>query len=305
MASTFVAGVIVGILLWQIFFFVCTTMLRRPPMMAPMMAPIPSPMKRNSLLDNSCRIYAITVTCRRSTQAPDLVRISQTLRSVPNIFWIIYEVAPAPSQLVQDILSRSQISHRYMHVHDRRNSSRSCERTLLYLEALEWLRKSITLPTGTVIFINEQHVYHHQLFREIRCTRSISVFPVGLEGTILSNRIRISTPILKEGKVVAVAGSALFLSGTAFSLRLLQLSPTYIGAAGERFLNSTSTVAHLSLSLMDLVPVAKNCTQILTWNTQTNYYATFPHFSALHKSLPQHIPLSHTNLVRLYRSMSQ
>ncbi|XP_064475898.1 galactosylgalactosylxylosylprotein 3-beta-glucuronosyltransferase 3-like isoform X2 [Ornithodoros turicata] len=286
MASTFVAGVIVGILLWQIFFFVCTTMLRRPPMMAPMMAPIPSPMKRNSLLDNSCRIYAITVTCRRSTQAPDLVRISQTLRSVPNIFWIIYEVAPAPSQLVQDILSRSQISHRYMHVHDRRNSSRSCERTLLYLEALEWLRKSITLPTGTVIFINEQHVYHHQLFREIRCTRSISVFPVGLEGTILSNRIRISTPILKEGKVVAVAGSALFLSG-------------------ERFLNSTSTVAHLSLSLMDLVPVAKNCTQILTWNTQTNYYATFPHFSALHKSLPQHIPLSHTNLVRLYRSMSQ
>ncbi|CAN7980098.1 unnamed protein product [Ixodes pacificus] len=45
-------------------------------------------------------VYVVTPTYRRPTQAPDLLRVSQSLMLSTNVFWVVVEDATRRSELV-------------------------------------------------------------------------------------------------------------------------------------------------------------------------------------------------------------
>lgn len=54
-------------------------------------------------------IYAITPTYKRYVQKAELTRISQTLKLVPNIHWIVVEDSEEKTDLVRNILLESKL----------------------------------------------------------------------------------------------------------------------------------------------------------------------------------------------------
>lgn len=54
-------------------------------------------------------IFIITATYLRPTQLPDMTRLANTLRLVPDVFWIVVEDANKKSRIIEDLLRRSQI----------------------------------------------------------------------------------------------------------------------------------------------------------------------------------------------------
>nr|XP_027209505.1 galactosylgalactosylxylosylprotein 3-beta-glucuronosyltransferase S-like [Penaeus vannamei] len=59
--------------------------------------------------------------------------------------------------------------------------------------ALAWIRKNDKM--GVVYFAAGDNVYDCRIFEEIRSTRGVSVFPVGL-----AKDLQLSTPVVKEGR---------------------------------------------------------------------------------------------------------
>lgn len=54
-------------------------------------------------------IYAITPTYKRYVQKAELTRISQTLKLVPNIHWIVVEDSEEKTDLVRNVLLESKL----------------------------------------------------------------------------------------------------------------------------------------------------------------------------------------------------
>lgn len=54
-------------------------------------------------------IYAITPTYKRYVQKAELTRISQTLKLVPNIHWIVIEDSEEKTDLVRNLLLESNL----------------------------------------------------------------------------------------------------------------------------------------------------------------------------------------------------
>nr|XP_023029805.1 galactosylgalactosylxylosylprotein 3-beta-glucuronosyltransferase I isoform X1 [Leptinotarsa decemlineata] len=59
-------------------------------------------------------IYAVTPTYYRYVQRAELTRISQTLRLVPNIHWIVIEDSETKSDLVRHVLAESQLAFTHL-----------------------------------------------------------------------------------------------------------------------------------------------------------------------------------------------
>uniref|UniRef100_A0A8W7PYZ7 Galactosylgalactosylxylosylprotein 3-beta-glucuronosyltransferase n=1 Tax=Anopheles coluzzii TaxID=1518534 RepID=A0A8W7PYZ7_ANOCL len=105
---------------------------------------------------------------------------------------------------------------------------------------------------------------------EIRYTKKVSMFPVGLIGDY-----GISSPIVRNGRVEGFFDSwpakrkwPVDMAGFAVSLEYLALSPNATmpfkaGYEEDEFLKS------IGLKLEDIEPKARNCTEILVWHTQT------------------------------------
>lgn len=54
-------------------------------------------------------IYAITPTYKRYVQKAELTRVSQTLKLVPNIHWIVVEDSEEKTDLVRNLLLESKL----------------------------------------------------------------------------------------------------------------------------------------------------------------------------------------------------
>lgn len=213
-------------------------------------------------------IYYITPTYPRPEQIPELTRLGHTLMHVPRIHWIIADDQSLCSTNVLNLLRRTglpftHISSPKPYVYKGTNFPRGVSNRRA---ALVWLRENVR--EGVMYFGDDDNTVDLQLFDEIRRTKKVSMFPVGLIGDY-----GISAPIIKDGKVVAFfdswPGSRTFpvdMAGFAVNIEFLTPTATMPYSAGheeDKFLMS------LGIKLDDIEPLADNCSKVLVWHTKT------------------------------------
>lgn len=219
-------------------------------------------------------LYIITPTYDRPTQIPDLVRLSNTLRNVRNLHWIVVEDGLNLSNHVKSLLQDSKILYTYLSAS---SPSSYVKRRLKGIaqrnKALSWIRKNHQKGLDAVsYFADDDNSYTLELFSEIRKTKKISVFPVGFTGGDMT----FQAPMIENGKVVGfyawahdIRVFAVDMAGFALNVRVLfdyqKMMFSYTTPAGmneEYFLKQCCTVDELE-------PLANNCTKILVWHIRT------------------------------------
>ncbi|XP_015781385.1 galactosylgalactosylxylosylprotein 3-beta-glucuronosyltransferase 1 [Tetranychus urticae] len=250
-------------------------------------------------------IFVITPTYTRPTQMADMTRLAQTLMLVKNIFWIVTEDSHLLNQQVADLLNRTNIPHIQLlgprpKTHLDKRSGRGVSNRLV---ALQWLRTTFANESnaqGVIYFADDDNAYDIKVFEEMRDTKKVSVWPVGLIA-----KIGLSTPILNltTGKVVGFHDPfmgrrkfAVDMAGFAVNLNLFlskpkAIMPYKVGYEEDYFIRS------LGVTIDDLEPKANNCTQILVWHSKTQP-GKDPEFVNLKKEIS-----NSTNLVQLYTNV--
>uniref|UniRef100_A0A3B3Z711 Galactosylgalactosylxylosylprotein 3-beta-glucuronosyltransferase n=1 Tax=Periophthalmus magnuspinnatus TaxID=409849 RepID=A0A3B3Z711_9GOBI len=144
-------------------------------------------------------------------------------------------------------------------------------------EGLRWLREHRRASLGgaseqgIVYFADDDNTYSLQLFQEMRNTQKVSVWPVGLVGSM-----KYESPMVKGGKVVGFHTGwrpsrpfPIDMAGFAVSLHLILSHPDacFDGDAPQGFLESS--LLHGLVTMDELEPRADNCTKVLVWHTRT------------------------------------
>lgn len=220
-------------------------------------------------------IYSITPTYNRPVQKAELTRLGNTFRQVPRFHWIVVEDSNSRTELVSRFLARSGVPYTHLHVLTPRRFKRPGmpRATEQRNAALSWLRQHRSRKdAGVVFFADDDNTYSLELFEEMRGTRGVSVWPVGLVGGR-----RYERPLVSGGKVVGWYTGwrpdrpfAIDMAGFAVNLQVVLGNPRALfkrrgsqpGMQESDFLKQITTVA-------DLEPRAHNCTRVLVWHTRT------------------------------------
>ncbi|KAM6956555.1 galactosylgalactosylxylosylprotein 3-beta-glucuronosyltransferase 2 [Aplochiton taeniatus] len=221
-------------------------------------------------------IYAITPTYSRPVQKAELTRLANTLRQVPRLHWILVEDSNARTDMVGRFLTRSGVQF-YTHLHvftPRRFKQTGMPRaTEQRNAALIWLRNNRTKKEqGVVYFADDDNAYSLELFEEMRGTRRVSVWPVGLVGGR-----RYERPVVLAGRVVGWYTGwrpdrpfAIDMAGFAVNLRVIQESPRAVfKRRGSKPGMQESDFLKQITNITELEPRADNCTRVLVWHTRT------------------------------------
>lgn len=202
---------------------------------------------------------------------PDLTRLAQTLELAAlkfgSIFWIVSEDATAPSDVVSEILQRTGLP--FVHVlgprpvtHQDKRSGRGVSNRL---RGLKWLRENLsnTKTEGVIYFADDDNSYDVRVFKEMKETKIVSVWPVGMIA-----KIGLSTPVVRDGQVIgfhdpfiARRKFAVDMGGFAVDLQLFlnrpkATMPYKVGYEEDMFLRS------LGIRMSDMEPKAGNCTEV-------------------------------------------
>ncbi|XP_072912591.1 galactosylgalactosylxylosylprotein 3-beta-glucuronosyltransferase 2 [Hemitrygon akajei] len=221
-------------------------------------------------------IYAITPTYSRPVQKAELTRLANTFRQLEHFHWVLVEDASFRSRLVADLLANSGVhSYTQLHVPTQRRYKRAGmpRATEQRNEGLRWLRKNLSLQnSGVVFFADDDNTYSLELFQEMRFTKKVAVWPVGLAGGR-----RYERPLVEQGHVVGWYTGwrpdrpfAIDMAGFAVNLKVILSNPKAVfrrggsqpGMQESDFLKQITTV-------QELEPKAANCTKVLVWHTRT------------------------------------
>ncbi|ELV10812.1 Galactosylgalactosylxylosylprotein 3-beta-glucuronosyltransferase 2 [Tupaia chinensis] len=147
-------------------------------------------------------IYAITPTYSRPVQKAELTRLANTFRQVAQLHWILVEDAAARSELVSRFLARAGLPSTHLHVptprrYKRPGLPRATEQRNAGLAWLSQRHQHQRAQPGVLFFADDDNTYSLELFQEMRTTRKVSVWPVGLVGGR-----RYERPLVENGKVV-------------------------------------------------------------------------------------------------------
>ncbi|KAK4322885.1 hypothetical protein Pmani_006400 [Petrolisthes manimaculis] len=209
-------------------------------------------------------------TATAAANVAELTRLSQTLMLVPNLHWLVVEDAVSPTRRVLTFLDTCTVPHTYLlGTASRKYKGANKPRGVSNRNAgLQWLKGHA--KDGVVYFADDDNTYDYRIFNEIRSTRQVSMFPVGLV-----TRLGVSSPIVSNGKLVGfydgwVAGRKfpVDMAGFAVNFRFyLQrngpMMPYNVGFEEDGFLKA------LKINPEDIEPLADNCTKILVWHTRT------------------------------------
>nr|CAH0104727.1 unnamed protein product [Daphnia galeata] len=232
-------------------------------------------------LESLPTIYAITPTHTRPLQKAELTRISQTFLLVPNFHWIIVEDSETKTPLVTNLLAQSGLTYTHL------NAETPKEWKLLLDDpqwkkprgvkqrnaALQWLRNNADPRKPAVVFFaDDDNTYSLELFEEMRTTKKVSVWPVGLVGSV-----RFERPILDEhGKVANWSTGwrperpfAIDMAGFAINLKLLLDNPQAEFSFDAPRGYQESTILAAVVTKDDLEPKASQCTKVYVWHTRT------------------------------------
>ncbi|XP_049805451.1 galactosylgalactosylxylosylprotein 3-beta-glucuronosyltransferase S [Schistocerca nitens] len=226
---------------------------------------------RNKNVDSIPTIYFITPTYPRREQAAELTRLGQTLMHIPNLHWIVADDNMVCSAMITKLLKKFGIPfthiaspmpevYRKADIVPRGVANRRA--------ALSWIRKHV--KNGVIYFGDDDNTFDLELFEEIRGTKRVSMFPVGLIGDYA-----VSSPVLRKGRVIGFFDSwpskrkfPVDMAGFAVNVEFLlehpnATMPYKAGYEEDHFLRS------LHLKLEDIEPKGNSCTQVLVWHTQT------------------------------------
>lgn len=217
-------------------------------------------------------IYFVTPTYPRREQIAEITRLGQTLMHVPHLHWIVADDTDNCNRLLNNLLKRFGIP--YTHIASPmpgfyRTKKLVPRGVANRRAALTWIRNN-NKKSGVLYFGDDDNTFDLKLFSEIRTTKKVSMFPVGLIGDYA-----VSTPVVKNGKVEGFFDSwpakrkwPVDMAGFAVSLEYMAASPNVTmpfkaGYEEDEFLKS------IGLKLQDIEPKANNCTEVLVWHTQT------------------------------------
>ncbi|XP_018566510.1 galactosylgalactosylxylosylprotein 3-beta-glucuronosyltransferase P isoform X3 [Anoplophora glabripennis] len=219
-------------------------------------------------------LYIITPTYSRPEQIAELTRLSHTLMLVPKIIWLVIEDAYHTNDLIEDVLKKSGLTYYYtvapMPAQYKNKTKGPKPRGVSNRnKGLSWIRENA--KTGVFYFADDDNTYDLDLFKEIRHTKRVSMFPVGL-----ITKAGVSSPIVKDGIFSGfydgwIGGRkfAVDMAGFAVSVDFLLKRPKAAmpfkpGFEEDGFLKSLAPFEPKEVELL-----ADNCTKILVWHTQT------------------------------------
>ncbi|XP_063774122.1 galactosylgalactosylxylosylprotein 3-beta-glucuronosyltransferase 3 isoform X2 [Pseudophryne corroboree] len=231
-------------------------------------------------VENLPVIYVITPTHTRPHQRAELTRLSQTLRLIPALHWILVEDSAERTAAVADLLAQSDLQYTHLHVQTP-SAMKLKESDPNWLkprgveqrnEALHWLRENRSpRDRGVVYFADDDNTYSVKIFQEMRHTLKVSIWPVGLVGGL-----RYEGPLVDGGRVVGFHTAwkthrpfPIDMAGFAVSLSLLLTHPkACFDPDAERGFLESSLLGQL-VTVSELEPRADNCTKIWVWHTRT------------------------------------
>lgn len=241
-------------------------------------------------------IYFVTPTHPRREQIAELTRLGHTLMHIPHLHWIVADDFDGCNAFLDYLLNKfgnclilvSSISFEivfmvfflnylgipYTHIASPmpdvyRSYSPIPRGVANRRAAINWIRTNAKRP-GVLYFGDDDNTFDLKLFSEIRFTKRVSMFPVGLIGLYA-----VSTPIVQHGKIIGFFDSwpakrqwPVDMAGFAVNLDYLTQSPNATmpykaGYEEDEFLKS------IGLKLADIEVKANNCSEILVWHTQT------------------------------------
>ncbi|KYM77812.1 Galactosylgalactosylxylosylprotein 3-beta-glucuronosyltransferase P [Atta colombica] len=218
-------------------------------------------------------LYIITPTYRRPEQIPELTRMAHTLMLVKNIHWLVIEDATVATKQVTTLLERTglKFDHLIAPMPEKYKLKKGAKPRGVSNRnrGLQWIRTNAT--KGVFYFADDDNTYDIELFNEIRKTKTVSMFPVGL-----CTKFGLSSPILKNGKFAGfydgwVAGRKfpVDMAGFAVNVKFLHQRPNATmpfraGYEEDGFLKSLAPFEPRDAQLL-----ADNCTKVLAWHTQT------------------------------------
>lgn len=218
-------------------------------------------------------LFIITPTYRRPEQIPELTRMAHTLMLVKNVHWLVIEDATVATKQVTKLLERTglKFDHLIAPMPEKYKLKKGAKPRGVSNRnrGLQWIRANAT--RGVFYFADDDNTYDIELFDEIRKTKTVSMFPVGL-----CTKFGLSSPILKNGKFVGfydgwVAGRKfpVDMAGFAVNVRFLHQRPNAsmpfrAGYEEDGFLKSLAPFEPRDAQLL-----ADNCTKVLAWHTQT------------------------------------
>ncbi|XP_043283252.1 galactosylgalactosylxylosylprotein 3-beta-glucuronosyltransferase P [Venturia canescens] len=244
-------------------------------------------------------LYIITPTFRRPEQIPELTRMAHTLMLVENVHWLVIEDAKILTPQVTQLLNRTGLvfEHLVAPMPEKYKQKKGAKPRGVSNRnrGLEWIRANAT--SGVLYFADDDNTYDIDLFKEIRRTKKVSMFPVGL-----CTKFGVSSPIVKNGKFAGfydgwIAGRKFPVDMAGFAVNVEFLlkrrnatMPYRAGFEEDGFLKSLAPLEPSEIELL-----ADNCTRILAWHTQTKRNEP---------SAPLDMKLHHsTNLVLLKQQM--
>ncbi|XP_015918181.2 galactosylgalactosylxylosylprotein 3-beta-glucuronosyltransferase I [Parasteatoda tepidariorum] len=237
---------------------------------------------QKSLQTKKPTIYIVTPTYARPVQKAELTRMSHTLLLVPNIHWIVVEDSENKTILVKNFLTKSKVYYTHLNIPTplpvkmkKEDPSWLKPKGVLQRNlALNYLRRHTSIEEpGVVYFADDDNTYDLELFEEMRYTKTVSVWPVGLVGGLMVER-----PLVRNGKVYgwntvwkANRPFPIDMAGFAVNLTLLLEHPEAGFSLSIPRGYQESNLLKSLVGIDQLEPKADNCTKVLVWHTRTEY----------------------------------
>jgi hypothetical protein len=113
-------------------------------------------------------IYAITPTYYRITQMAELTRLSNTLRQVKRLHWIVVEDWKFPNHFIHDLLMDANMSFTYLAQRTRSSTSYFSKGTDQRNAALYWITHNHYWEDEAVVyFADDDNTYDLRIFEEV------------------------------------------------------------------------------------------------------------------------------------------
>lgn len=232
-------------------------------------------------------IYVVTPTYARYVQRAELTRLSHTIMLVPNLHWIIVEDSEWPTDVVSKLIRRlkSQFDfHQITQLHattPEKHKLKPGEPNWKHPKgvrqrnkALDWIKENLADldRDGVIYFADDDNTYDLELFNEMRYTRKVSVWPVGLVGGLLVER-----PIVHADRIVSFNSMwerrrpfPFDMAGFAISMHLF-MNHTNVSFSDELPVGyiESNFLGQLVRSWDELEPKADKGRKVLVWHTKT------------------------------------
>lgn len=227
---------------------------------------------RHKLDETQPVLYIVTPTFHRREQFPELTRLSQTLLHVPNMIWLLIEDAMECSPILSNLLERCQIPYVHMvaPLPDIYLSALKKPRGVSQRNAaIQWILTNSNLPEGVLYFADDDNTFDLRLFKDIRHTKKVSMFPIGLMGGT-----GVNSPVVQNGLVVGFVsrwfGKRKFpvdMGEFAVNIRHLSYNHTRVAMPFLAGYEEDLFLKGIVSMWTDIEPMAEGCTKIWVWHT--------------------------------------